>query len=109
MFGQGKADQWLTKLKAANVLCSEVTERYNVEYFNEENFIKLGMIQEFPHPEYGLMKYACNTTRLLDTAPLEGRRTPLLGEHNREALIGVGYSNQEIDALYESGVLLTES
>lgn len=109
MFGQGAADQWLTKLKAANVLCSEVTERYNVEYFKEENFIKLGMIQEFPHPEYGLMKYACNTTRLLDTAPLEGRRTPLLGEHNREALMGVGYSDQEIDALYESGVLLTES
>ena len=91
------------------MLCAEVTERYNVEYFNEENFISLGMVDVHQHPVYGWMKFAGNSTRFSDTAPLKGRRTPLLGEHNREALAGVGYSDQEIDALYDAGVLLTES
>ncbi|MDA0769895.1 MAG: CoA transferase [Chloroflexi bacterium] len=108
-FVQKTSVQLLELLKSEKVLCSEVTERYNVEYFNEENFIRLGMVNEYQHPAYGLMKFATNAVRFSDTAPLEGRRTPLLGEHNREALAGVGYSDQEIDALYDAGVLLTES
>ena len=109
LFAQNTSVHWLAKLKVAGVPCAEVTERYNVEYFNDENFIRLGMVDLHQHPRYGWMKFASNSTRFSDTAPLEGRRTPLLGEHNREALAGVGYSDEEIDALYDAGVLLTES
>jgi len=36
------------------------------------------------------------------------RPTPLLGEHSREVLRELGYSTERIDALYESGVIVTE-
>ncbi|MCI0795620.1 MAG: CoA transferase [Chloroflexi bacterium] len=109
LFAEKTSAHLLASLRAANVLCAEVTERYNVEYFDEVNFIKQGMVEEHQHPRYGLMKFSSNGVSFSDTSPLEGRRTPLLGEHNREALAAVGYSDQEIDALYDADVLLTES
>ena len=109
LFAEKTSAHLLASLRAANVLCVEVTERYNVEYFDEVNFIKQGMVDEHQHPRYGLMKFSSNGIRFSDTSPLEGRQTPLLGEHNREALAAVGYSDQEIDALYDADVLLTES
>jgi crotonobetainyl-CoA:carnitine CoA-transferase CaiB-like acyl-CoA transferase len=42
------------------------------------------------------------------TEVLQGRPTPLLGEHTREVLQDVGFTESAIAELYAKGVLKTE-
>jgi crotonobetainyl-CoA:carnitine CoA-transferase CaiB-like acyl-CoA transferase len=46
--------------------------------------------------------------RFGNTEVVQGRPTPLLGEHTREVLQEVGFTEQDISALYAKGVVRTE-
>jgi crotonobetainyl-CoA:carnitine CoA-transferase CaiB-like acyl-CoA transferase len=46
--------------------------------------------------------------RFGNTEVVQGRPTPLLGEHTREVLQEVGFSEQGIAELYTKGVVRTE-
>ena len=70
--------------------------------------IASGMVVEHSHAVYGKMHYHANGIRFGETRAINGRQTPLLGEHNREKLAELGYECTEIDELYEKGVLTTE-
>jgi crotonobetainyl-CoA:carnitine CoA-transferase CaiB-like acyl-CoA transferase len=54
------------------------------------------------------MKYARSATTFGSTRPVQIRCTPLLGQHTREVLTEVGYTEAEIDALYDKSIALTE-
>ena len=107
-FAQGTANEWVSRLSKAGVRCAYVTERYNVGYFEDEHVVETGMTAAHDHATYGKMHYAANGIVFGETRPIDGRQTPLLGEHNREKLSSLGYSADEIDALYDKGVLTTE-
>ena len=108
IFGGRTASEWLARLRGAGVPCAEVTEGYNIGYFEDEHIAANGMFREYEHRVYGRMRYAADGLRFGDTRAVLGRRTPLLGEHNDEALAALGYGAAEIAGLYESGVLTIE-
>ena len=71
-------------------------------------FRRTGMIVEREHATYGKMHYCANCIVFGETQAIDSRQTPLLGEHNREKLVELGYSPSKVDELYEKGVLTTE-
>lgn len=109
MFGRRAASEWLGTLRAAGVSCAEVTENYNVGYFQDPHTAAGGTFVEHQHPVYGGMRYCAEGIRFGETHRIAGKPTPLLGEHNREALGALGYRAQEIADMYERGVLTTET
>jgi crotonobetainyl-CoA:carnitine CoA-transferase CaiB-like acyl-CoA transferase len=55
------------------------------------------------------MKYGRNLVRFGRTSDVPGRPAPLLGEQTREVLEGAGYTEAEVDRLYEMGVVRTRT
>ena len=108
-FAPEPANEWVRRLREAGVRCADVTEQYNVGYFEDEHVIASGMVVEHQHEVYGKMHYHANGIKFGETRAINGRQTPLLGEHNREKLAELGYECAEIDELYEKGVLTTEA
>ena len=108
-FAPEPANEWVRRLREAGVRCADVTEQYNVGYFEDEHVIASGMVVEHQHEVYGTMHYHANGIKFGETRAINGRQTPLLGEHNREKLAELGYECAEIDELYEKGVLTTEA
>ena len=108
-FALKTANEWINQLREAGVRCADVTEQYNVGYFEDEHVTLSGMVVEHSHAVYGKMHYHANGIVFGETRAIDGRQTPLLGEHNREKLAELGYACLEIDELYEKGVLTTES
>ena len=107
-FAQETASDCVRRLREAGVRCADVTEQYNVGYFEDEHVLATGMTVEHEHATYGKMHYCANCISFGETRAIDSRPTPLLGEHNREKLASLGYSPVEIDELYEKGVLTTE-
>jgi crotonobetainyl-CoA:carnitine CoA-transferase CaiB-like acyl-CoA transferase len=54
------------------------------------------------------MRVAWHYVRFGQTATLQGRPTPLLGEHTEEVLRDVGFSETAIAELYAQGVVKTQ-
>ncbi len=108
-FALKTANEWILRLREAGVRCADVTEQYNVGYFEDEHMIASGMVVEHNHAVYGKMHYHANGILFGETRAINGKQTPLLGEHNREKLAELGYECAEIDELYERGVLTTEA
>jgi crotonobetainyl-CoA:carnitine CoA-transferase CaiB-like acyl-CoA transferase len=64
------------------------------------------MVVELTHPEYGPFKTLGIPIKLSETAGTVGNAPPKLGEHNRETLRRIGFAEDEISRLEESGVIV---
>jgi crotonobetainyl-CoA:carnitine CoA-transferase CaiB-like acyl-CoA transferase len=62
------------------------------------------MVAELTHPEYGPLKYLGIPIKLSDTPGRLGNAPPLFGEHNREVLRELGFSDGTIAAFEQDGV-----
>jgi crotonobetainyl-CoA:carnitine CoA-transferase CaiB-like acyl-CoA transferase len=62
------------------------------------------IVVEFDHPRAGRLRQARPAARFSKTPAGLYRSAPLLGEHTREALADIGYSDADIDALLADGV-----
>ena len=63
------------------------------------------MVVELTHPEYGPLRVLGIPFKLSDTPGVVENAPPRFGEHNREVLSGLGYSEEEIGKLAEAGVI----
>ncbi|TEA78160.1 CaiB/BaiF CoA transferase family protein [Allopusillimonas ginsengisoli] len=66
-----------------------------------------GMVVELNHPEAGLTQSLGCPVHFSKTPTQVTRPAPMLGEHTRELLTGYGYSQAEIDAFIDEGVVET--
>ena len=107
-FSKGSSEEWFRKLRESEVSCALVAEEYNVGFFSDTQAIANDMIIEHQHPNLGLLKYSRNGLKFHDTSEIISRPTPLLGEHSREMLQELGYSEAQIEELYEKGIVKTE-
>lgn len=64
-------------------------------------------LPEAEHPEAGAFKLIPSPVRFSASPATVRRHAPVIGEHNREVLAEVGYSDAEIDALEADQVLRT--
>ena len=66
---------------------------------------RLGMVAEYEHPLFGLMKQFGQLINLSDTPGTIQGPPPLVGQHSREVLHGIGLNDGDVDALVGSGVV----
>ena len=108
-FKERPASAWLRDLRGADAQCAIIADGRGDAHFADAHTRESGMFVEHQHAIYGKMMYSANGVVFGETRRITGRPTPMLGEHNREALAELGYGEDEIDALYERGVLTTEA
>ena len=63
------------------------------------------MIAELTHPQYGPLRVLGIPIRLSDTPGIVENAPPMFGEHNREVLQKLGFTEKEVADLESSGVL----
>lgn len=100
--------EWLSVLEEKKVPCAPVVEEYIEGFFSDPQAIANEMVVEHQHPNLGSYKMSRNLIRFDNTSDVEPRPTPTLGQHTREVLEELGYSQSEIDELYRKGVIKTD-
>jgi len=97
------ADEAVDTLNDAGIPAAHhqtVEEAANMEHVHER-----GLFQDIDHPRLGELTVTASPLDLSETPVREPGHTPVLGEHNREILSEMGYSDDEIEAFVEGGVL----
>lgn len=75
--------------------------------FDDEHFESREMLVDVPHANTGkTAKIAGTPIKFSNTPAGIQHRAPLLGEHTRDALEEIGYDDDTIDSMFESGDIL---
>jgi crotonobetainyl-CoA:carnitine CoA-transferase CaiB-like acyl-CoA transferase len=106
--GGGTSKEWLAALEESGIPSAPVVEEYEKAFFDDPHALANDMVVELQHPIIGSYKLCRNLIKLGDTAHIDSRPTPVLGQHNGEVMEKLGYSQAEIDELYEKGVAISE-
>jgi crotonobetainyl-CoA:carnitine CoA-transferase CaiB-like acyl-CoA transferase len=91
------AAEWLERLSAAGVPCGPVLTRNQVIHHPQVQEMKI--VVETDHPVAGRLRQARPAARFSRTPPKIRRGAPRLGEHTREMLSELSYSDAEIAEL----------
>ena len=92
----------MEELGAAGVPCSATLDTH--ELFTNPHLTERGLIQELEHPEVGPVKLM-RMPALLSGSDVPLEVAPTLGEHTREVLGELDFSEDEIGALFDHGVI----
>ena len=99
----------LETLASRSIPCAPVVHDYVTGFFTDPQAEANRMMTEFDHPTVGTVKLSGNLVSFDGFTTLPGRPTPLLGQHTSEVLAELGYTPDQIDELYELGVVKTEA
>ena len=94
---------WVEELEAGGVPCGPINELSDV--FSDPQVLHRNMLMEIPHPTIGKLKQTGIPIKFSGTEGSVERHPPLLGEHNKEILLQLGYSDSDVDSLTEAGVI----
>lgn len=97
IFATRDADEWLARLRAADIPCGPINEVD--EALADPQIIARGMIVEQIHPAVGPVRSLGNPVHLSDTPVSYRLPPPALGQHTDEVLADLGYSAEAIAAL----------
>ena len=95
--------EWVEDLQAANVPCGPINDLADV--FADPQVLARNMYQEMAHPTLGSIKQTGLPIKFSLTPGGLDRHPPLLGEHNREILNSLGYSDAEVQKLKDGAVI----
>jgi crotonobetainyl-CoA:carnitine CoA-transferase CaiB-like acyl-CoA transferase len=98
-----KSSEILTKLKDAGIPCGPVNDI--AQALAHPQVSHRGMIQEVEHPTIGTLKVLGIPMKLSETPGAIRMPPPLLGQHTREVLLDLGYSNNDVTHLKKKGVI----
>jgi formyl-CoA transferase len=93
--------RWLAAFDAAKVPCGPINDY--AQTFEDPQVRARGMIVDVEHPVLGPLRTLGSPIKMSATPPVADRRAPLLGEHTREVLEEIGYSEEEIVAVIGDG------
>ena len=94
---------WITEFEAAGVPVGPVNRIGDM--LDDPQVKARDMVVETEHPKAGRVKGIGHPIKFTDTPGGSKRPAPLLGQHTREVLAGLGYSTPEIDALARDGAV----
>jgi crotonobetainyl-CoA:carnitine CoA-transferase CaiB-like acyl-CoA transferase len=75
-------------------------------WFTQPDMVAAGLVAEYQHPTYGRFRQFGHLVNLSETPGRIAGPPPLLGQHSREVLAELGYSDAEMETLREQGVTL---
>lgn len=105
-FATKNRDVWLRELEAIDVPCAPINDMSEV--FEDSQVKALGMKRTFKHPVMGDVELAAPGVSLSGTPIDMELPPPMLGEHTEQVLGLIGCTNDEIEALLQSGVAYSE-
>jgi crotonobetainyl-CoA:carnitine CoA-transferase CaiB-like acyl-CoA transferase len=94
---------WLEQLHAAEIPCGPVNSY--AEVFQDPHVLAREMLAEVHHPVAGAVKMTGINVKLSQTPGAVHLPAPTLGQHTREVLHTLGYTEGEIDHLKTAGVI----
>jgi crotonobetainyl-CoA:carnitine CoA-transferase CaiB-like acyl-CoA transferase len=75
-------------------------------WFTQPDLIAAGLVADYQHPTYGRFRQFGHLVNLSDTPGRIAGPPPRLGEHSRDVLAELGYSDAEMQTLRDQGVTL---
>jgi len=93
-------------LDGAGVPVELAEEDARRRWFDQADLVAAGLVADYEHPLYGRFRQFGHVVHLSETPGRIAGPPPLLGQHSREVLAALGYSEQEIAELAERGVTL---
>jgi crotonobetainyl-CoA:carnitine CoA-transferase CaiB-like acyl-CoA transferase len=107
-FAALRLDDSLGRLQAAGVPCAPAVSGHSEFFLGDPHAAANDMVATYQHPLLRQQRVARHYIRFGHTKGLDGRPTPLLGEHTGEVLRDVGFTESAIAELYTKGVVKTE-
>ncbi|WP_028349870.1 CaiB/BaiF CoA transferase family protein [Bradyrhizobium murdochi] len=100
-----KTAEWMEIFDAHNIWYAPVNDYEEVE--TDPQVAHNNMIMTIEHPQAGEVRLLAHPVRYDGEAPPLRRLPPRQGEHTREILAELGYAADEIDALSDGGIAIT--
>lgn len=97
-------DEWVEFAQNADICLTAILEMNELE--SDEYLQKRNMFVEHEHPVYGKYKGVNQPIKFTSTPSSAGWAPPLMGEDNEDILKSLGYSDEEIQALSDSKVIV---
>jgi crotonobetainyl-CoA:carnitine CoA-transferase CaiB-like acyl-CoA transferase len=97
------ADEWVEQLSKADIPITKVLSLE--ETVNDPHLRERHMVQELDHPKYGQIKQIGMAIKMSATPGEVRSFAPLLGEHTKEILKGLGYTPKDIGAWRRAGIV----
>ncbi len=99
--------EWIDILNQAGIPCGPI---YNMgEVFSDPQVVHRKMVEEVEHPLLGRLPLV-RFPLVFEGSLSSGRGAPpLLGQHTKEVLEGLGYSREKIKSMHDGGVVYTLS
>ncbi len=102
LFATGTRADWVKRLRDADIVSAPINTL--LEASNDPDVIANGYVTHVEHPKHGKLKVHGTPWQFSET-PARPGIAPELGEHNKTVLGALGYSEGEIKALKERGVI----
>jgi crotonobetainyl-CoA:carnitine CoA-transferase CaiB-like acyl-CoA transferase len=97
LFDGHAASAWLEQFAAAEIPAAPINTVE--EAVNDAQTLARNMIVQLEHPALGMARSIGNPIKFSETPVSYRLPPPLLGEHTREVLRGLGYSEEEVRAM----------
>lgn len=102
-FARDGRDRWVEALRAADIVAAPINTL--LEAAEDPDVLANGYVAEVEYPEHGKTAKVHGTPWKFSETPARIGRAPKLGEHTDELLARVGYSERDVAALREDGVV----
>ena len=109
VFSEMTVTEALDRLRQHDVPGAPIVANYVTGFFDDPQAESNRMATELDHPVHGPVRLSGNLVSFDGSTTLPTRPTPLLGQHTREVLTELGYTLEQVDELYELGVVKTEA
>ena len=94
---------WLKSLKQSDIPAAKVN--FPEEIFEDEHLQETNFFRETQHPSEGKLLYPKFPVEFKNTNNGETLHAPNLGENTKEILVGLGYSDFEIESLVSKNII----